>query len=44
MKGWDVQVWWNDQSTDWIHLKLVKESNPIKVAEFVIDNGYHKEL
>ena len=43
MKGWDFQFRWKDQSTDWIHLKLVKKINPIKVEQFVIANGCHKE-
>ena len=42
-KGWDVQVKWADQSTSWIPLKTIKESNPIEVAEYAIANGYHQE-
>ena len=42
-KGWDVQVKWSDQSSSWIPLKLIKESNPIEVAEFAVSNGFSKE-
>ena len=30
---WDVQVKWIDQSTGWVCLHMIKESNPIEVAE-----------
>ena len=42
-KRWDVQVLWIDGSTYWIQLKLIKESNPIEVAEYAIANGYQTE-
>ena len=42
-KGWYVQVRWNDQSISWAPLHLIKESNPIKVAEFVIANNLDQE-
>lgn len=42
-KGWDVEVKWRDQSTSWVPLKIIKECNPIEVAEFAIANNYDKE-
>ena len=39
-KGWDVQVKWRDQSTDWVTLYLINESNSIEVAEYDMANGY----
>ena len=42
-KGWDVQVKWEDQSTNWIPLALIKEANPIEVAEFAVANKYADE-
>jgi hypothetical protein len=42
-KGWDVQVRWQDQSTGWVPLADIKESNPVQVAEFVIASGLEKE-
>jgi len=41
--GWKLLVRWKDGSEQWISLKLLKESNPMEVAEFAkareIDNG-----
>ena len=42
-KGWDVQVRWKDQSTGWISLTDIKQSNPIEVAEFAVAAGLSKE-
>ena len=42
-KGWDVQVLWIDGSTSWVPLKLLKESNPVEVAEYALANGYNHE-
>ena len=33
--GWKLLFKWKDGSKSWVPLKLVKEYNPIKVAEFV---------
>ena len=32
-----------DQSTDWAPLHLIKESNPIEVAEFALAHNFDKE-
>ena len=42
-KKWDVQVRWEDQSTRWVPLATIKESNPIEVAEFAMANTYVQE-
>ena len=42
-KGWDVQVKWIDQLTSLVPLHLIKESNPIEVAEYTFANNYHHE-
>ena len=42
-KGWYVQVKWRDQSTDLVLLHMIKESNPIEVAEHADTNGYSNE-
>ena len=42
-KGWDVQIRWKDQSTNWVPLSEVKESNPIEVAEAAIAHGVARE-
>ena len=33
-KGWEVHIKWQDQSTSWLPLNVVKESYPVKLAEF----------
>jgi hypothetical protein len=33
-KGWKLLVQWHDGSRQWIDLKILKESNPIQVAEY----------
>ena len=33
-KGWDLYVRWKDQSTSWVPLSGIKESNPVQVAEY----------
>ena len=42
-RGWDVQVRWQDESTSWIPLADIKESNPIQVAEYAIANDLAME-
>jgi len=34
---------WKDGTTSWEHLKNLKESNPIEVAEYAVANLIHKE-
>ena len=33
-KGWKLLVQWKDGTTSWVPLKELKESNPVKVAEY----------
>ena len=35
-KGWKLCIQWKDGSTSWEHLKDLKESNPIEVAEYAV--------
>jgi hypothetical protein len=36
-KGWQLCVRWNDESTSWVALKDLKDSDPIKVAEYAVN-------
>jgi len=40
-KGWNLKVEWTDGSYDW--LPLLKESNPLKVAEYAVSQKIHHE-
>ena len=42
-KGWKIKVLWEDGSESWLPLAIVKESNPIELAEFAIAKGIEKE-
>ena len=42
-KGWQLQVKWSDGTKSWIDLKVLKESNPVDVAEFSIARGIDDE-
>ena len=37
--GWDFLVQWQDGQSQWIPLRILKESNPVDVAEFVREKG-----
>ena len=37
-KGWDLLIQWKDLSTSWVPLKDMKESFPIQVAEYAVNN------
>jgi hypothetical protein len=37
--GWKLLVQWNDGSHQWIALKILKESNPVQVAEYAVARG-----
>ena len=41
--GWELQVLWRDETTSWIPLKELKESNPIEVAEYAVGNKIAEE-
>ena len=42
-KGQKFEVEWRDGTSSWIPLKILKESNPIEVAEYVVSRGLEKE-
>jgi hypothetical protein len=41
--GWKLLVAWKDGSEQWIPLSVMKESNPIEVAEFAVAKGIDDE-
>ena len=41
-KGWNFLVKWRDGDKSWTPLKDIKESYPVKVAEFVVKRGLEK--
>ena len=41
--GWSLLVQWKNGSQEWIPLKILKESNPVEVAEFATARGIDKE-
>ena len=42
-KGWEICVFWKDGSTDWIALKDIKQSYPIKLANLAQLHGINEE-
>ena len=41
--GWHFEIKWKDGTKQWVPLSLIKESNPIDVAEFVKARGIDYE-
>ena len=41
--GWKLLIQWKDGSQQWIPLKLMKEYNPVEVAEFACARKIDKE-
>ena len=41
--GWEFLVRWKDGQEQWVHLAILKESNPVDVAEFVKSRGLETE-
>ena len=37
-KGWQLHVTWKDGTSSWEHLRNLKESNPLQVAEYAVTN------
>ena len=37
--GWQFEVAWKDGTSQWVPLKVLKESNPVEVAEFIKARG-----
>jgi hypothetical protein len=42
-KGWELEGQWQDGTTMWIRLQDLKESNPVKVAEYAVANKLAQE-
>ena len=42
-KGWELCVVWKDGSTNWIDLKDLKNSYPVELAEYAINNNIQDE-
>ena len=42
-KGWQIMVEWKDGTTSWIPLKEVKESKPVELAEYAVNNHIQDE-
>lgn len=42
-KGWDLCVQWRSGEEQWIPLRILKESNPVEVADYAAINGLLKE-
>ena len=42
-KGWEILVQWKDGSTTWSKLKDVKDSYPVDLAEFAVQNKIQDE-
>ena len=42
-KGWEIYVKWKDQSTSWVLLKDLKESNPVELAEYAVSQHIQSE-
>ena len=41
--GWKLLVQWDDGCKEWIDLKLLKESNPVQVAEYAVSHDINDE-
>ena len=42
-KGWQIQVEMADDSTHWIPLRDVKDTNPVEMAEYAVTTGIDQE-
>ncbi len=41
--GWKLLVLWKDGTEEWVPLKMLKNSNPVEVAEFAVSKGIEHE-
>lgn len=41
--GWELLVEWFDGSTDWVPLKNLKDTNPVKLAKYAVANKITEE-
>ena len=42
-KGWEVNLKWKDGSTTWNKLKDIKDSYPVQLAEYAVENRLSEE-
>lgn len=42
-QGWKILIEWKDDTTTWVPLKDVKNSNPVELAEYAAANGLLEE-
>ena len=42
-RGWELYVQWKDGSGDWVSLKDLKDSYPIELAQYAVDNNLQTE-
>lgn len=42
-KGWKLKAQWSNGTSSWIPLSILKESNPIEVAEYSVAKNIHDE-
>jgi hypothetical protein len=43
IQGWYLQMLWCDGTTSWESLRNIKESNPVEVAKYAIENKITEE-
>jgi hypothetical protein len=43
LAGWDFEIEWRDGTTSWIPLRSLKVTNPVEVAEYVMNNKLDEE-
>jgi len=41
--GWELEVEWRDGSSSWLPLKMLKETNPVQVADYAHGNKIDME-
>lgn len=42
-KGWEINIRWSDNSTSWVNLRDLKDSNPVELAEYAEQHDLIKE-
>ena len=42
-KGWECLIRWHDGSTTWNKMKDVKDSYPVQLAEYALENKLERE-
>jgi hypothetical protein len=43
-KGWKLLIAWKNGSEQWVPLSIMKNSNPVEVAEFAVTHGMDNEF